>query len=102
MAEVIEVRVPDIGDFAEVEVIEIHVANGDSVEVEESLVTLESDKATMDVPSPFAGVVKDLKVAIGDKVSQDTLVCLLETARAKAGETRQRPRMKIQHPRRLA
>lgn len=91
MAEVIEVRVPDIGDFAEVEVIEIHVANGDSVEVEESLVTLESDKATMDVPSPFAGVVKDLKVAIGDKVSQDTLVCLLETTRAKAGENAPAP-----------
>ena len=97
MAEVIEVRVPDIGDFAEVEVIEIHVASGDSVEVEESLVTLESDKATMDVPSPFAGVVKDLKVAIGDKVSQDTLVCLLETA-PKPAKTRQRLRTKSPPP----
>ena len=86
MAEVIEVRVPDIGDFAEVEVIEIHVASGDSVEVEDSLVTLESDKATMDVPSPFAGVVRDLKVAVGDKVSQDTLVCSVATISATADE----------------
>ena len=102
MAEVIEVRVPDIGDFAEVEVIEIHVANGDSVEVEESLVTLESDKATMDVPSPFAGVVKNLKVADWrQSLSGHPGVLCWKPRGRKPAKTRQRPRMKIQHPRRL-
>jgi pyruvate dehydrogenase E2 component (dihydrolipoamide acetyltransferase) len=74
----IEIRVPDIGDFAGVPVIEVLVASGDSVVEEQSLVTLESDKATMEVPSPGAGVIRDLKLKVGDEVSQGDLVALLE------------------------
>ena len=73
-----EVRVPDIGDFIDVEIIEVHVAPGDSVTVEDPLITLESDKATMDVPSPHAGLVKDLKVKLGDRVSEGSPIVLLE------------------------
>ncbi|MHB1568769.1 MAG: biotin/lipoyl-containing protein, partial [Solirubrobacteraceae bacterium] len=67
-----EVTVPDIGDFDEVPVIEILVAVGDTVAPEDPLVTLESDKATMDVPAPRAGVVREIAVRIGDRVSQGT------------------------------
>ncbi|ENG0236996.1 dihydrolipoamide acetyltransferase, partial [Burkholderia multivorans] len=76
----LEVKVPDIGDYKDVPVIEIGVKVGDTVEKEQSLVTLESDKATMDVPSPAAGVVKDIKVKVGDTVSEGTLIVLLEAA----------------------
>jgi pyruvate dehydrogenase E2 component (dihydrolipoamide acetyltransferase) len=72
------VAVPDIGDFDEVPVIEILVSVGDTVAAEDPLVTLESDKATMDVPAPFAGVVKDIKVSVGDKVSQGTELMSVE------------------------
>src|SRR6185369_8621819 len=75
----IEVKVPDIGDFTDVPVIEVLVKPGDTVKVEDSLVTLESDKATMDVPAPAAGVVKSLGVKVGDKVSEGTLLLTLET-----------------------
>jgi dihydrolipoamide dehydrogenase len=75
---VTEVPVPDIGDFSDVPVIEIHVAPGDEVAVEDPLVTLESDKATMDVPAPFAGVVSELRVAIGDRVSEGSVLLTLE------------------------
>ena len=68
----IEVKVPDIGDFKDIPVIEVLVKPGDSVKAEDSLVTLESDKATMDVPSPAAGSVKEVKVKVGDKVSEGT------------------------------
>ncbi len=74
-----EVRVPDIGDFTDVPVIEIHVSPGDEVAVEDPLVTLESDKATMDVPAPLAGVVKQLQVKIGDRVSEGSVLVTLET-----------------------
>ncbi|MDR5756664.1 dihydrolipoyllysine-residue acetyltransferase [Caballeronia sp. LZ035] len=77
---VIEVKVPDIGDFKDIPVIEIAVKVGDTVEKEQSLVTLESDKATMDVPSPAAGTVKELKVKLGDNVSEGTLIVVLEGA----------------------
>ena len=69
MAALTEVTVPDIGDFADVPVIEVLVAPGQTVQQEDPLVTLESDKATMDVPAPFAGVVQDLRVSVGDTVS---------------------------------
>jgi dihydrolipoamide dehydrogenase len=82
-----EVRVPDIGDFADVPVIEIHVSAGDEVAVEDPLVTLESDKATMDVPAPFAGVVKQLRVSIGDRVSEGSVLLVLEPDRAEARES---------------
>ncbi len=75
---VIEVKVPDIGDFSDVPVIEVMVKPGDTVKPEDPLVTLESDKATMDVPSPAAGTVKELKVNVGDKVSEGTTILMLD------------------------
>lgn len=78
MSTVIEVKVPDIGDFHDVPIIELLVKPGDRVEKEGGLVTLESDKATMEVPSPEAGVVRDVKVKLGDKVSEGAVLVLLE------------------------
>src|SRR2546421_11507966 len=76
----IEIKVPDIGDFKDVPVIELLVKPGDHVDKEDSLVTLESDKATMEVPSTHSGTVKEVKVKVGDKVAQGTLIAILETA----------------------
>ena len=76
----IEVKVPDIGDFDEVAIIEVLVKAGDTVKAEQSLITVESDKASMEIPSSHAGVVKELRVALGDKVSTGSLVLMLETA----------------------
>ena len=81
---VINVPVPDLGDFADVPIIEIHVQAGDEVAVEDPLVTLESDKATMDVPSPFAGVVRQMRVSIGDRVSEGSVLLTLDTDSAGA------------------
>lgn len=78
MTNIIEIPVPDIGDFDEVEVIELLVSVGDSIEAEDSLISLESDKATMEIPSPSAGVVKELKVSIGDKVALGAAILMLE------------------------
>jgi len=80
----IEIHVPDIGDFDEVTVIELMVKVGDTVRAEQSLITVESDKASMEIPSSSAGVVKEVKVALGDKVKQGSLVLLLEVAGAAA------------------
>jgi len=80
----IEVKVPDIGDFKDVAVIELLVKPGDTVKAEQSLITVESDKASMEIPSSAAGVVKELKVALGDKVNEGTLVLLLEGEGAAA------------------
>ena len=80
MAALTEVMVPDIGDFKDIEVIEVLVAAGDAVAAEQSLITLESDKATMEIPSPAAGVIRELRVKLGDKVSEGSLVLLLEPA----------------------
>ena len=79
MATATEVGVPDLGDFADVPVIEIHVAPGDVVHNEDPLVTLESDKATMDIPSPAAGTVRELRVKVGDLVSRGSPILLLDT-----------------------
>ncbi|WP_407353876.1 dihydrolipoyllysine-residue acetyltransferase [Luteimonas sp. R10] len=79
MADLKEARVPDIGDYDDVPVIEVLVAVGDRVEADQGLVTLESDKATMEVPAPFAGVVKEVKVKVGDKVSEGTVVAMVES-----------------------
>src|SRR5438552_14080837 len=78
-----EVKVPDIGDFKNVEVIEILVKPGDAVAKEQSLVTLESDKATMEIPSPGAGVVKEVRIKVGDKVSQGSPILVLEASGAQ-------------------
>jgi len=83
MAAATEVSVPDIGDFADVPVIEIHVAAGDVVSKEDPLITLESDKATMDVPSPGAGTVRELRVKVGDLVGQGSPILLLDTGGAE-------------------
>ncbi|QLE87202.1 dihydrolipoyllysine-residue acetyltransferase [Shewanella sp. Scap07] len=82
--QVVEVTVPDIGDAENVDIIEVLVAVGDSIDVDTGLITLETDKATMEVPAPAAGVVKELKVVVGDKVSQGSLVLMLETGAAAA------------------
>jgi dihydrolipoamide dehydrogenase len=82
----LEVKVPDIGDFKDVPVIEIHVKPGDTVEAEAPLVTLESDKATLDVPAPVGGTVKELKVKIGDKVSEGSIILVLDAAGAAAAQ----------------
>ncbi|GAA0859100.1 dihydrolipoyllysine-residue acetyltransferase [Aliiglaciecola litoralis] len=88
-AQTIEVTVPDIGGDTDVEVIEVLVAEGDKIEAETGLITLETDKATMDVPSPAAGVVKSLKIKVGDKVSEGTLVLLLESESESASTSSQ-------------
>jgi pyruvate dehydrogenase E2 component (dihydrolipoamide acetyltransferase) len=84
MPQPLEVKIPDIGDFPEVAVIEVMVKPGDTIKAEDPLITLESDKATMDVPSPAAGTVKEVKVKVGDKVSQGALVLTLEPSGAEA------------------
>src|ERR1700754_1476656 len=87
MAEVKDVVVPDIGDFADVPIIEVMVSAGDTVAEEDPLVTLESDKATMDVPAPFAGVVQELKVNAGDTVSEGSLLLTLQIGDGAAAES---------------
>lgn len=82
MSQTIEVKVPDIGDFKDVAVIEVFVKAGEKVEAEQSLITLETDKAAMEVPSPAAGVVKELKVKVGDKVSEGSVILTLESSSA--------------------
>ena len=81
----IEVKVPDIGDFKDVPVIEVHVQPGAEVKAEEPLVSLESDKATMDIPAPVAGRVQDVRVKLGDRVSEGSLLLLLQTGEARPG-----------------
>ena len=78
MSNTIEVKLPDIGDFEQVEVIEVLVKPGDRIEAEESLITLESDKATMEIPSPRAGKVRELLVKVGDRISQGAPILMLE------------------------
>src|SRR4030065_68715 len=80
MAETKQISVPDIGNFKDVNVIEVLIKAGDKVNAEDSLITLETDKATMDVPSPYAGVVKEMKVKAGDKVSQGSVILLVESS----------------------
>src|SRR5471032_2355968 len=75
---IVEVKVPDIGDFKEVEVIELMIKVGDTIKVDQSLITVESDKASMEIPSSHAGVVKEIKIKVGDKVAEGGLLLLLE------------------------
>jgi len=85
-AETREVRLPDIGDFKDVEIIELLVHVGDSVETEQSLLTLESDKATMEIPAPFAGTVKSIDVALGDKINRGDLIARIEAAAVEGAQ----------------
>ena len=82
MSNIVEVKVPDIGDFTDVPVIDVFVKVGDTIKVDDAIVTLESDKATMDVPSSVAGVVKEVKVKLGDRISEGSVVVLVETGAA--------------------
>lgn len=84
MSQTIEIKVPDIGDFHDVPVIEIAVKPGDTIAIDDAIVTLESDKATMDVPSPVAGIVREIRVAMGDRLSEGSLVALIETSAGAA------------------
>lgn len=86
MSNLIEVLVPDIGDFDSVDVIEVLVNVGDSIEVDDSLVTVESDKASMDIPSSHAGVVKEVKVSLGDKIAQGNVLLMIQAAASAAAE----------------
>ncbi|MBS0598189.1 MAG: dihydrolipoyllysine-residue acetyltransferase [Burkholderiaceae bacterium] len=94
----VNILVPDIGDFSEVGVIELLVKAGDTVKVEQSLITVESDKASMEIPSSHAGVVKELKVALGDKVSQGSVIAVLDSAEAAASEEKPAPAPANQAP----
>ena len=87
---IVEVKVPDIGDFKEVEVIELMVKPGDTIKVDQSLVTVESDKASMEIPSSHAGVVKEIKIKVGDKVAEGSLVLMLEAAEGAAAPPQRR------------
>lgn len=99
MAELIELKVPDIGDFEAVEIIEVLVAVGDSIDENQEVITVESDKAMMEIPASQAGVIKEMKVAVGDKVSEGTVIAMLEVAEgassakeeAKAEEKTEKP-----------
>jgi pyruvate dehydrogenase E2 component (dihydrolipoamide acetyltransferase) len=82
VAELKQVLVPDIGDYKDVDIIEVMVKAGDTIKAEDNLVTLETDKAAMEVPSPYAGVIKEMKVKVGDKVSEGSLILLLESSDA--------------------
>jgi dihydrolipoamide dehydrogenase len=85
MSQITEVKVPDIGEFKDVDIIEVHVAPGDTVNIEDPLITLESDKATMDVPAPLAGVVEAVKVKVGGKVSEGSVILTLKAQAKTAG-----------------
>ncbi|MFQ5755990.1 MAG: dihydrolipoyl dehydrogenase [Acidiferrobacterales bacterium] len=85
MSQITEVKVPDIGEFKDVGIIEVHVAPGDTVNIEDPLITLESDKATMDVPAPLAGVVDAVKVKVGGKVSEGSVILTLKAEAKTAG-----------------
>ena len=86
-----EVLVPDIGNFDSVDVIEVHVKAGDSVNQDDSLITLESDKASMDIPAPFSGTVKEIRIKVGDKASQGTLIALVEAGEGTAEAAKPAP-----------
>jgi pyruvate dehydrogenase E2 component (dihydrolipoamide acetyltransferase) len=92
MGSLRDVLVPDIGDFKNIPVIEVLVKPGDSIKAEDALISLESDKATMEVPAPFAGVVKEMKVKLGDKVSQGTAILSLEVSEAAAAPAAEAPK----------
>ncbi|MFZ9787518.1 MAG: biotin/lipoyl-containing protein, partial [Burkholderiaceae bacterium] len=82
--QVLEIKVPDIGDFSEVTVIELLVKPGDHVNIEQSLITVESDKASMEIPSSAAGVIESLLIKLGDKVSEGTAIARIQTAGTSA------------------
>src|SRR5437868_230055 len=84
MSGLIDIKVPDIGDFKDVPVIEVFVKPGDTVKAEDPLIALESDKATMEVPAPLSGTVREIKLKTGEKVSEGSIILVLETGEALA------------------
>ncbi|MGV7247050.1 biotin/lipoyl-containing protein, partial [Caballeronia sp. M23-90] len=86
-----ELKVPDIGDFKDVDVIEVNIKAGDAIEKEQGVLTLESDKASIEVPSDLVGTVKEVKVKAGDKVSQGTVIATVETADAGSEKPAEQP-----------
>lgn len=101
MADIKEVSVPDIGNAQDVDVIEVHIKPGKAINKEDALITLESDKATMDIPSPYAGIVKDVKLKTGDKVSQGSMILTMEIAEAAQQEVKEKtvePEAKAEAP----
>ena len=97
MSNTVQIKVPDIGDFKEVEVIEVLVSVGDTIKAEQSLITVESDKASMEIPASQGGVVKSISVKVGDKVAEGTVVLEVEAAGAAArrrARRRRRPRLR--------
>ena len=91
MSQLIEVTVPDLGDFADVEIIEILVAEGDSIQEEDSLITVESDKASMEIPSSHSGIVKELRISLGDNISTGSVVLMLEASDGASANTEEAP-----------
>ncbi|QQZ30369.1 hypothetical protein HMY34_17300 [Thiothrix subterranea] len=83
MSKIIEVKVPDIGSFKDVEIIEVLVDAGFQIDVEDSLITIESDKSSMEIPSPLAGTIKQMLVKVGDRVSEGSALLMLEVAEAE-------------------
>lgn len=91
MSNTIEVKVPDVGDFSEVEIIEVLVSEGDTIAAEQSLITVESDKASMEIPSPHAGVVKSVAVKVGDKVKEGSIILQVETQGTDSDSAKDKP-----------
>lgn len=98
MADLIELKVPDIGDFDEVEVIEVLVAVGDTVEENQDIITLESDKAAMEIPSSHAGVITELKISVGDKVKEGSIIALIEAGEGAQAELASVEDVKVESP----
>ncbi|TXD75506.1 dihydrolipoyl dehydrogenase, partial [Ralstonia pseudosolanacearum] len=95
---VVEIKVPDIGDYKDVDVIEVMVKAGDVVAVDQSLITLETDKATMDVPADVVGRIVEVKIKVGDKASQGTVIATVEAGAAAARPRPRKPRFRRPHP----
>ena len=91
MSNIVKVEVPDIGDFSDVDIIEVVVSAGDVVAEEDALITLESDKASIEIPSPSAGTIKKVLVKVNDKVSQGDVILEMEVAEGAAAETAEAP-----------
>lgn len=98
MGNIKEVLVPDIGNFSDVDVIDVAVAPGDRVAQEDALITLESDKASIDIPSPYAGVVKEVKLGVGDKVSEGSPILTIEVSTGEAAATPASPVARAEPP----
>src|SRR4051795_10651889 len=98
MSNMNDIKVPDIGDFKDVPVIEIFVKPGDSVKAEDPLIALESDKATMEVPAPLSGIVREIKVKSGDKVSEGAVILVLATGEASGAAVALAPLIAVSPP----